>query len=292
MSESVNAEAIEAWNTVLFEKFMRFRIITTRGLAVHGDAALARLALSAGARVLDLGCGMGDTTLAIARTVGESGEAVGVDAAARFLEVARSEAAAAGLPTVRFRVADVQAEDLGGPFDAAFSRFGTMFFASPVIALRNVARALVPGGRLMMAVWRRREDNDWLHAAERVVRELLPEEDKGDQVTCGPGPFSMADADLVSTVMQAAGYRDVNLERHDAPICVGHDLDEAVEFAVALGPAGELIRLAGEEGQRLRPRIEEALRGVFADLQDADGRVHAGSSVWLVSGCTGPRAKD
>ena len=286
MDQGANAEAIEAWNTVLFGKFTRFRPLTTGGLAIHGDVALERLAPAPGARVIDLGCGLGDTTQAIARRVGEAGEAVGVDAAARFIEIARAEAQEAGITRAQFRVADVQGDDLGGPYHAAFSRFGTMFFASPVLALRNVARALVPGGRLMMAVWRRREDNEWLHAAERIVRAIVPEEDKGEQVTCGPGPFSMADADVVTTVLQAAGYRGVTLERHDAPICIGRSLEEAVEFAIALGPAGELIRLAGEEGERLRPRIEEALRRAFEPWQAEGGRVHAGSSTWLVSGTT------
>ena len=286
MDQDANAEAIEAWNTVLFEKFTRFRPLTTAGLAIHGDVALERLAPTRGARVVDLGCGLGDTTQAIARAVGETGEAVGVDGAARFIEIARAEAAEAGLTWARFMVADVQGGDLGGPYHAAFARFGTMFFASPVLAMRNVARALVPGGRLMMTVWRRREDNEWLHAAERIVRAIVPEEEKGDQVTCGPGPFSMADADVVTTVLQAAGYREVTLERHDAPICIGRSLEEAVEFAIALGPAGELIRLAGEEGQRLRPRIEGALREAFEPWQESDGRVHAGSSTWVVSGTT------
>jgi ubiquinone/menaquinone biosynthesis C-methylase UbiE len=103
-----NAEAIEAWNTVLYDKFLRFRDTLTTGFSVHGHAVLERFPPRPGSRVLDVGCGFGDTTLDIAKRLGEAGEAIGVDAASRFIEVARRDAAAAGVPNVRFEVADVQ----------------------------------------------------------------------------------------------------------------------------------------------------------------------------------------
>ena len=123
---------------------------------------------------------------------------IGVDAARQFIEVARREAEAAGVPNARFDVADVQVADLGGPYDMAFSRFGTMFFANPVVALRNVRRSLVPGGRLVMVVWRRREDNDWMYRAQTIVEELVERPEEYDEPTCGPGPFSMANADTTT----------------------------------------------------------------------------------------------
>lgn len=280
--EGANADAIETWNTILFEKFERFRWILTAGLAIHGDAALERLAPGAGARVLDVGCGYGDTTIELARRVGPGGAVTGVDAAARFVEVGAGEAAAAGVPA-RFAVADVQSDDLGGPYDLCFARFGTMFFASPVIAMRNVRRAMAPGGRLAMTVWRRRDENLWLHTAEEVVKERLGEPEAGDQITCGPGPFSMADADVTSSILAAAGWERVALERHDRPICIGRTLDEAVEFALALGPAGEAVRLAGAEGARRLPELAAALRERFAGFVEPSGQVVAPSSVWIVT---------
>src|SRR5262249_53995961 len=154
-----NAEAVEAWNTVLFDKFVRFRHLITGGLGLHGDLALARYAPRAGARALDVGCGFADTTLQIARIVGDAGRAVGVDAAANFIAGGRREVEEAGARNVDLCVADVQTDDLGGPYDYAFSRMGVMFFASPVAAFRNVRRALAPGARLCVVVWRKREDN-------------------------------------------------------------------------------------------------------------------------------------
>jgi SAM-dependent methyltransferase len=277
-----NAEAIEAWDTVLFDKFMRFRPLVTEGLGKHGDAAIARLAPTPGSRVIDLGCGFGDTSQQLARLVGPSGSVVGVDAAPRFIEGASREGVEAGFQNLRYVVADVQTADLGGPYDFAFSRFGMMFFASPVQALRNVAKSLVSGGKIGFVVWRKREDNAWLHEAEKVVREIVPEPETHDAPTCGPGPFSMSGADTVSDILLAAGYRDVTLERTELPILIGRDFEEAIEFAIALGPAGELMRLAGAEGERRRPQVIAAVREVLAQFKSSDG-IRAPASTWVIT---------
>src|SRR4051794_316479 len=149
---SPNAETIEAWDGPLYERFVRFRPIITTGLGNHGEAALALHPPQPGQRVLDVGCGFGDTTQRIAGMVGPSGEAVGVDVAPRFIEDAVRETADLNVSNARFMVADVQSDDLGGPYDMAFSRMGVMFFNAPVPALRNVRTALVPGGRLVAVV--------------------------------------------------------------------------------------------------------------------------------------------
>jgi len=115
--------------------------------------------------------GLVDDAFELGRRVGPSGRAVGVDAAPRFIDQARVEAKAARAENVTFELADIEQEVTGGPYDHAYSRMGTMFFASPVIALRNIRRAITPGGRLVMAVWRKREANECWHTAELVVRE-------------------------------------------------------------------------------------------------------------------------
>jgi ubiquinone/menaquinone biosynthesis C-methylase UbiE len=278
---SANAEAIEAWDGVLFEKFTRFREVLTTGLGIHGAVALDRHPPLEGSRVLDIGCGFGDATVEIARLVGRRGRAVGVDCAQNFVEASRETARAAGVENAEYFTADVQVDDLRGPYDYAFSRFGTMFFASPVAALRNVKRALAPGAALLMVVWRKREDNPWMYAGELAVKEIIPPVDHGDEPTCGPGPFSMAGADTVSSQLVAAGYEKVRFERHDSDICIGKSLDEAVAFAKALGPAGEMIRLAAAQGIREDERVDTALRAALAPYVRPDG-VYAPSSVWFV----------
>ncbi|HWC62201.1 MAG TPA: class I SAM-dependent methyltransferase, partial [Rhizomicrobium sp.] len=246
---SDNSIPIEAWNTVLFEKFLRFRDTLTTGLSAHSDEALRRHPYPPGARVLDIGCGFGDTTQQIARQIG-GGTAVGVDCAANFIAAAQRETGE--VANASFFVADVQSDDLNGPYDHAFSRFGTMFFNLPGSAFRNIRKALKPGGRLTMIVWRKREDNPWAHQAELCVRGIVPvvAHEETDQVHCGPGPFSMAGADMVSDMLGAAGFDTITFERFDADARIGRSLDDALDFAMALGPAGEIIRLAGEEGQK------------------------------------------
>lgn len=275
---------LEAWNTVLFDKFSRFRHLIVDGLARHSDAALERCGYAHGQRVLDVGCGFGDTTLRIAGLVYPTGTAVGMDCADRFVGEARTAMREARVENARFTVADIQTADLDGPYDHAFSRLGTMFFSMPGVAMRNVRQALKPGGTFMQIVWRRREENPWLYEAEMRVREIVPvvSHDDTEQVHCGPGPFSMSDADAVSSMMQSAGYRRIAFERHDCDICIGRDIDDAVDFAMALGPAGEIIRLAGQEGERLKPEVVVALRQALRQFETPRG-VWAPSSTWFIS---------
>ncbi|MEO8152150.1 MAG: class I SAM-dependent methyltransferase [Rhizobacter sp.] len=279
-----NDGIIQAWNTVLFDKFCRFKHLLVEGLAGHSDEAFARHPPRRGARVLDVGCGFGDSTVQIARQVSPVGTAVGVDCAVNFIDAATRDAAQAGVDNATFFVADVQGDDLRGPYDSAFARFGTMFFSAPGAAMRNIRNTLVPGAELTMIVWRRREDNPWLHDAERCVKAIVPvvsHKDSG-QVHCGPGPFSMADPDMVSSMLRSAGYERITFERFDTDICIGRDIDEAIAFAMALGPAGEVIRLAGEEGARRKGQVIEALRDVLGAYSRPDG-VWAPSSTWFVS---------
>jgi SAM-dependent methyltransferase len=282
-----NVEATEAWDGPLYERFVRFREIVTTGLGAHGDEALRLHPPRPGERVLDIGCGFGDTTQPLARLVGPEGEVLGVDVAPRFIETARSETAEMGVPNARFEVADVQTDNLGGPYDMAFSRFGTMFFAGPVPALRNVRNSLVPGGRLVMVVWRRRMDNDWMYRAQTIVEKIVPRPEEYDEPTCGPGPFSMADADTTSEILNHAGYVDISLRRCDIPIAIGRDVDDALEFAMALGPAGELLRIAGDGAAHLHDDVRSALREGLSEFQEPDG-LRAPASTWIVS-ATRPR---
>jgi ubiquinone/menaquinone biosynthesis C-methylase UbiE len=278
-----NAIVVEAWNTVLFDKFVRFKHLLVHGLSAHSDEILSRNLFDAGDRVLDVGCGFGDTTLRIARAIGPEGVAVGVDCAPRFIEASQAEASRAGVGNASFFVADVQLDPLRGPYDHAFARFGTMFFTTPGAAMRNIARALKPGGSFTQIVWRKREDNAWLHDAELRVREIVPviAHEDTDQVHCGPGPFSMSGPDMVSSMLKAAGFDRIQFERFDADICIGRDLAEAIEFAMALGPAGEIMRLAGDEGIRLRPQVVSALEETLARYARQDG-VWAPSSTWFI----------
>ncbi|HEX8120998.1 MAG TPA: class I SAM-dependent methyltransferase [Solirubrobacteraceae bacterium] len=279
----VNAEAIKAWDGPLYDRFHRYRHIFTTGLGAHGDRALAISPPRPGERVLDIGCGFGDMTQQIAALVGPQGEVVGVDAAERFVETAREEAEQAGVTNARFLVGDVQTADLGeAAHDLAFSRMGTMFFAGPVPAMRNVLRSLKPGGRLAMVVWRQRADNDWLYKAQTIVERIVSRPEEYDEPTCGPGPFSMANADTTSDILLHAGFEDIALHRCDLPVLVGRDMDEAIEVVTALGPAGEILRLAGDRAAHLHDQVDAALREGLREFETPAGFV-GGASTWIVT---------
>ena len=276
-----NAEAIQAWDGPLFDTWLRFRHVVTTGLGAHGDAALAMVPPQAGQRVLDIGCGLGDTTHQIAELVGPEGEAVGVDAAERFIETATAEAKEAGVANARFFAADVQTDPLDGPYDMAFSRMGTMFFISPVAALRNVCKSLVPGGRLASVVWRRREDNLWLFRAQQIVEGIVQKPEEYEEPTCGPGPFSMANADTLTDILVHSGFTDISLTRCDLDILAGTDLDEAIDLVMSIGPAGEILRLQGDRAAHLLPQVDAALREGLSEFVRDDGEVWAPASTWI-----------
>jgi hypothetical protein len=151
-----------------------------------------------------------------------------------------------------------------------------------VAAFRNVRRALKRGGTLTMVVWRKKDENPFLCEIEQRVLELVPVPSQSNEPTCGPGPFSMASPDVVSAQLKAAGFDRIAFERFDTDITIGKDVDEAVEFAMALGPAGEVLRLAGEDGVRKRGQVIAAVREVLAP-KVTDRGVVAGSSSWLIS---------
>jgi SAM-dependent methyltransferase len=279
-----NEEAHEAWDGPLIDRFVEYRDLVTTGLGAHGEAAMAAHPPNPGDRVLDIGCGFGDATQRLVQLVRPNGSALGIDVAERFIASAEREVKEAGLSNISFRVGDVQVTEFEQEFDYAFSRMGVMFFANPVVAMRNVQRALVPGGRLCVVVWRNRFDNEWVHRAEKVTEKYLEEPEESDEPTCGPGPFSMAGADTTSDILLEAGFEGVEFLRCDLPITIGHDLDHAIAFNLALGPAGELMRLVGPEvANRVRPQVEADLRQALAEFVQPDGEVVAPASTWIVS---------
>ncbi len=273
---------VRFWNEVLVPKFFRFRHVLVGGLSHHSEAVFTDLPVHPGDQVLDVGCGFGDTAIKLARIVGPEGSVLGVDCCDAFLEEARKDSAAAGIDNIAFQRGDAEIALPEGQFDFVFARFGTMFFANPVAGLRNMRRALKPGGRMVHIVWRQRADNPWLSMAKEVVLRYLPTPG-ADAQTCGPGPFSMADEEMVTGMMRAAGYEDIAFKRVDSPVLVGRDVADAIAFQLAIGPAGEVFREAGEEAEAKRSEIEAALSEAIAKQKlQADGIVMDSSS-WVIS---------
>jgi ubiquinone/menaquinone biosynthesis C-methylase UbiE len=272
---------VDFWNKVLVPKFVRWRHIIVDGLTLHSAKVFPSLAVSEGDRVVDAGCGFGDTAIELARLVGPSGTVLAVDCCDGFLEYGRREAKAAGITNVTLLEADVQTYPFEPVHDFCFSRFGTQFFENPVAGLRNMRASLKPGGIMTMIVWRGIKENPWLGSAKDVVLQYLPPPGE-DAQTCGPGPFSMADTGVVTKQLEIAGYREIEFEQIDAQVFVGRDLDDAVAFQLAIGPAGEVYREAGKLAEQRHEEITKALEAQLAPFHGPDG-VMMDSSSWKVT---------
>jgi SAM-dependent methyltransferase len=276
------AEITEVWDGPLFAAWSRFREAMKRGLDAQGEAGLSVARPLPGERALDVGCGFGDTTKQLAALVAPDGAVLGIDISPSFIEAAGREAAEAGIPNATFEVRDAGSDDLGGPFDLAFSRFGTMFFADPVAGLRHVRESLVPGGRLVMVVWRRREDNHWAHRTQAIVESLVERPAELGPPGEGPGPFSMADADAVGAQLRSAGFESSEFHRFDRPMRLGRDIDEAVDLSMTLGPGGEVIRVLGDRlDAGRRAEIAAAVRDGLREWVGPEGVV-APASTWAI----------
>lgn len=274
-------EYVDFWNTVLVPKFVRWRHIIVDGLTLHSAKIFPSLEVHQGDRVVDAGCGFGDTAIQLARLVGPAGSVLAVDCCDGFLAYGREDAKAAGVSNVTFLEADVQSYPFQPVHDFCFSRFGTQFFENPVAGLRNMRATLKPGGVMTMVVWRGIRDNPWLGHAKDVVLEFLPPPGE-NALSCGPGPFSMADTGVVTKQLEIAGYKDIEFEQVDAELFVGKDVDDAVAFQLALGPAGEVYREAGELAERRHDEIAAALSVELAKYQRPNGIIMDSSS-WKVT---------
>ena len=285
VAETQSNEYVDFWNEILVPKFTRFKHVLVDGLTHHSAAIFPNLPVNEGDKVLDIGCGFGDTAVDLAERVGPKGTVVGLDCCNAVLDYGRADAESRGLKNVAFVEGDALSERFDPTYDFVFSRFGTMFFSNPVAGLRNMRTALKPGGLMTHIVWRTPADNPWLSMAKDVVLNYLPA--PGDDArTCGPGPFSMANEEMVAGMMKSAGYEDVTFTRVDALVLVGHTVQDAIDFQLALGPAGEVFREAGDQAEAKRGEIEAALaKAIEAQKQEADGIVMDSSS-WVITGHT------
>ena len=275
-----NSEQRSYWNQQAGPVWVAYQERLDRQIGPHGERALALLAAQPGERVLDLGCGCGASSLSLAAQVSPGGQVLGLDLSEPMLERARERAAAAGLSNASFRVADAQTAALEpASFDAAFSRFGVMFFADPVAAFRNVRTALRPGGRLSFVCWRPVAENDWVlvpMAAAAPYLSLPP-----PAAPDAPGPFSFGAAERVRGILEAAGFEAIRIEPAELPMTPGGgDLGEAADTFLEVGPVASALREMKADDS-LRERVRLAVRASFEPHQQA-GRVELGSAIWLV----------
>ncbi|RYC33791.1 class I SAM-dependent methyltransferase [Lichenibacterium minor] len=275
-----NADQLAYWNGDAGDKWARLQARLDDLFAPIGAAAVAAAGVRQGDRVLDVGCGCGDTVLALAEAVGPLGAVTGVDISAPMLAVAGRRIAGRALPQAAVLKADAATEPFSpGTFDLAFSRFGVMFFDAPSEAFVNIRRALAPGGRLFFACWRPFSGNPWFHTPYKAAVPHLPEQDKPDPDA--PGPFAFADPERVKRILGVAGFGDVEVAPFDATLRFGRsgDIEDALRFIVQIGPVARALA-TGTDAQK-----EAALAGVRDALRNSDGPdgIGLGARCWFVS---------
>lgn len=249
-------------------------------IAPIGAALLARADYQPGERVLDLGCGGGATTLAIAERVGPAGAALGLDVAPMLVERARQRAAGAS-STARFVCADAATAKLDTPpFDRLFSRFGSMFFEAPVAAFQNLKAMLRPGARIDLAVWAAPRDNLWMMEVMGVVRRHV---DIPPAVPRAPGPFAFEDLVYLEEILTSAGFTGMDVTAYEGLQPVGGpgaSPTAAADFVLASMAVG---RVLDEAGSAIREAARADLIALFADRHVEGEGVMLGAKAWLVS---------
>lgn len=274
-----NAEQIEFWNGEPGRRWVRYQETLDIQIGALGRAAIGRLAPEPGERILDVGCGCGQSTLEIGRLVGDAGAVTGLDISATMLAHAASRVAQAGIGNVEFVNRDAATGTLPQGYDAVFSRFGVMFFADPVAAFSNLRAALRPGGRLGFICWRRLDENPWAALPLRAVAPHieLPEPPPAE----APGPFSFADPGRVEGVLREAGFGDICRQPHDDMMSVGGmgDIDRIAELMVKLGPIARVLVDADDDTKQLAARVvREAVAPIYRD-----DRVLLDAATWIFS---------
>ncbi len=227
-------------------------------------------------RVLDIGCGTGQTTREAAR-LAPAGHALGIDVSEAAISRAREAAEAEGLGNIRFEKADAAMHSFPAEhFDIAISRFGTMFFADPIVAFPNIARAIHPGGRLVMMVWQDSERNEWFVS----IREALVAGESTPTVfPATPDPFSLSDPVVVEGILGGTGFSDIEFTDVREPVYYGKDVNAALEWVRGFSYTQAALRQLGPAAAEF---TVERLRKTIAEHQNEFG-VWFGSRAWIVA---------
>jgi SAM-dependent methyltransferase len=277
VADPSNAGMVSAWDGKEGAFFTAHAERFDQSLASSYHPFLEAAAVQADERVLDVGCGTGETTRDCARAA-VNGSALGVDLSSQMLALARHTAIAEGLTNIEFRHADAQIHpfDASG-FDVVVSRLGSMFFGDPVAAFTNLRRALRPGGRFTLLTWQGLADNEWLTEFRRAMadgRDLpAPPSD-------APSPFALSDPKRVSAILDAAGFADISFESLNQPMRIGATTEDAFDFVSE--QMGWMLEGLDNDGQN---RALDALRTSIA-AHTEDGGVFYASATWIIQAHT------
>ncbi|MGY6257906.1 class I SAM-dependent methyltransferase [Paraburkholderia caledonica] len=277
-----NAYQVADWNGQSGKRWVANQARLDAMVSVFGQAAIEAAAPVTGERVLDVGCGAGASSLALAARIGPEGQVLGVDISEPLIGRARA-LAPQGTPAL-FQMADASSAELPeGAFDILFSRFGVMFFDDPTAAFGHMRRALRPGGRVAFVCWRGAAENAWVRLPMGAIKGILPSSAPPDPEA--PGPFSFGDRGRVSRILTAAGFTDIAIAPFDASVPFGEGgtrdaaIDDAVKMTLEVGP---LSRVLADQPDDIRARASAAVRAAFAGLP-GERSVMIDGAAWIVT---------
>ncbi|MBD0271483.1 MAG: methyltransferase domain-containing protein [Acetobacteraceae bacterium] len=278
-----NAAQVAYWNSPVSAGWLAEQERFDALFAPLTEAALDLAAPLPGERAVDVGCGCGATVLTLARRVGPGGGVLGLDVSERLVGRARERIAEAGLGAVaRVELADAALRPFAPEADLLFSRFGVMFFADPVAAFANLRRASRPdGGRMVFAAWRPLAENPWFSIPLRAARARVALPEEAPPEPGAPGPFAFDDAERVRGILDAAGWRGVEIVPHDTVLRLAGpgQVEEAARGAARVGPLARALAGAGEE---VRRAAETAAAEALRPFDGPEG-VSMPGAVWFVS---------
>ncbi|SEI61661.1 class I SAM-dependent methyltransferase [Achromobacter sp. NFACC18-2] len=276
------ADQIGDWSGKSGERWVANQARLDAMVAVFGQAALEAAAPATGERALDIGCGAGASSLALAARVGAGGQVLGVDISEPLIGHARSLAHQE--TRVLFQVADASRAELPeGAFDILFSRFGVMFFDDPIAAFTHMRRALRPGGRVAFVCWRAAAENDWVRLPMGALKGIVPPNSLPDSEA--PGPFSFGDPARVAQILSSAGFTDIAIVPFDAAVPFGEGgtrdaaVDDAVKMTLEVGPLSSAL---ADQPDDIRARASAAVRAAFAELA-GERSVTISGAAWIVT---------
>lgn len=272
-------EQTTLWNGVAGQAWVDEQALLDRALAPFQELLVEAVRASGARQVLDVGCGTGGTTVAVAQLLGEGGRCTGIDISEPMIAAARARAERERAPA-SFVCADVQGCAFQpGSFDMVISRFGVMFFADPVLAFTKLARAAKDGAALRFVAWRSAAENPFMTTAERAAAPLLP--DLPERRPDAPGPFALADERRLARILGESGWTAIDIQPIDVP-CTFPEKD-LVRYVSRFGPVGLALN---EVDPPTRARVIETVRAAFDPYVHGDD-VRYTAACWMV-GATAP----
>jgi SAM-dependent methyltransferase len=284
VTREIDDEQTEGWNGVAGRAWVEAQEVLDRMFRPFEDLLVEAVSGGAGGRVLDVGCGAGGTTLAVARLLGAKGRSTGIDISEPLIAAARARAEREGTPAT-FICADAGAYAFGPrSFDMIISRFGVMFFDDAVQAFANLRRAATDDAELLFVAWRSEAENPFMTAAERAAAPLLP--DLPARRPEEPGQFAFANGERVYTILEQSGWAEIDIRPIDVPCSLPEK--ELVPYLTRLGPVGRALHDADD---RTRARVVETVRPAF-DAYVHGAEVRYTAACWMVSARANRAARD